>query len=450
MSLNVCEAYATLALKFDEGKARVLRKVMLTAEYRFADTSVEKAKVLLKNINGITISEACKAACCSTATYYKSTKECQEEVIEIKSFPNQLLTNDEENILMEEIHNRQIHSDCMNGKAIRDFAAELYKKRTHSDRSFTREWVRNFIDRHSEVLKKQKCPSLEDLRADIDPNEVDRYFSEVDDVLPKLTDPRLLINMDECGFGRRPDLGKKRSCVFFENCPIVPVWRADNDSHHITWIGAITASCSLLRPMLISPRKTVDQDINQTFVKKFATIVSTEKGYITNTIMAEWIRNILFPHVENVRKENGNPEAPCILLMDGHGTHIHPDIMKEYDIISPYFIIILPPHSSHYSQPCDCSLFGVTKMKFASIRKNPELTKYTAKLQRIKEAIEKSVTDDVIKGSWEKAGFKLTMHEGTVTRVEFSEEFKKWLKIESTHSIIEDIHPERLEEIIDE
>jgi len=50
--------------------------------------------------------------------------------------------------------------------------------------------------------------------------------------------------------------------------------------------------------------------------------------------------------------ENSVTARPLFLLLDGHSTHSHPQLIrlaKEYNVI----VLCLPPHTTHESQPLD-------------------------------------------------------------------------------------------------
>ena len=117
----------------------------------------------------------------------------------------------------------QLKSECMCGADVRNVACDIYKKRTNVLRIFDRSWFRDFMRRHSDVIAMKKCPSVDSDRAELNREQIEKYIQEVNSALETVSDLRLLLNMDETGFGRRPDYGKKRSCIFVLNCTVEPV-----------------------------------------------------------------------------------------------------------------------------------------------------------------------------------------------------------------------------------
>ena len=113
---------------------------------------------------------------------------------------------------------------------------------------------------------EKKCASAEDDRGTISLEKINQYIKEILEVIPLIKNLRLLINMDESGFGQRPDYKKRRSCVYSGKLNIKPLWRAATDKYHISWICGITAAATALRHMFTTARINMDPDFDQTFI----------------------------------------------------------------------------------------------------------------------------------------------------------------------------------------
>lgn len=59
----------------------------------------------------------------------------------------------------------------------------------------------------------KKCPSIDDDRGELSIDLIEKYIKDVIDALKKVKDLRLLINIDEIGFGRHHHYGKRRNFV---------------------------------------------------------------------------------------------------------------------------------------------------------------------------------------------------------------------------------------------
>ena len=83
----------------------------------------------------------------------------------------------------------------------------------------------------------------------------------------------------------------------------------------------------------------------------------------------------------------------------------------------------------------DASLFSALKRKYSSITKdNSLISKFTQKMMKIKKAYQTSVTEELIKSSWDDTGFKLEIYNGIVIKYEFSDDFKVKLRNEAAHT----------------
>ena len=74
-------------------------------------------------------------------------------------------------------------------------------------------------------------------------------------------------------------------------------------------------------------------------------------------------------------------------------------------------------------------------------------TLLTAKLLRIKNAIEKSVNDEVIHSSWKGCGFNIKIRNGVCASVEFTTKFQEWCMCEITASAKEKISQNFMDEL---
>ena len=100
---------------------------MLSLDYRNAEGPADKVQVLLNAGKNITIINACKAIGISTKTYNKMINHDDSDVDDLnKSCPNQLLTDDEEQLILDEIGNSQKKCNCMRGKDVKEMAQKLY------------------------------------------------------------------------------------------------------------------------------------------------------------------------------------------------------------------------------------------------------------------------------------------------------------------------------------
>ena len=177
-----------------------------------------------------------------------------------------------------------------------------------------------------------------------------------------------------------------------------------------------------MKPLLISTRKKLDDDFSSTLMPGNIIYSYSKKGYMTNLIMVQWIKEVLQPHVAQVRQQTNQPNSLVVLIIDGHPSHLVDVAQIEFSKIAPLMIIPLSPHSSHFTQPTDLVLFAATKGRFQSLIINEELSPLTMKLYKVYRAILSSSDPFNIIASFKRAGFKYHIKDGKITRIEIHAE----------------------------
>lgn len=140
------------------------------------------------------------------------------------------------------------------------------------------------------------------------------------------------------------------------------------------------------------------------------------KGWTCNAIGEEWIRECFEP----LTKEKANG-ATRLLIADGHGSHVTPSFIR-FCIDHNILVLILPPHSSHLTQPLDVGIFSPLKQRMAEeldriLRYGIDnLKKFEwADCYRIARPIGMSPLN--IKGAWSGAGLIPFMPQKVIRRL---------------------------------
>ena len=85
----------------------------------------------------------------------------------------------------------------------------------------------------------------------------------------------------------------------------------------------------------------------------------SQTGYINEDIFRDWFFQLFLKHCK------ASPQNPVLLIMDLCDCHISLEI-AEMAIENNVHIVLLPPHSSHFLQPCDM-IFSILKDEFADL-----------------------------------------------------------------------------------
>lgn len=90
-------------------------------------------------------------------------------------------------------------------------------------------------------------------------------------------------------------------------------------------------------------------------------VTVSPNGWTSDEIGLHWLQKVFIP--ETIGWKTGRY---CLLILDGHGSHLTPDFDKvccENDIIP----VCMPPHSSNYCQPLDVSCFAPLKKAYGDL-----------------------------------------------------------------------------------
>lgn len=84
----------------------------------------------------------------------------------------------------------------------------------------------------------------------------------------------------------------------------------------------------------------------------------SQNGWTSNDIGLEWFTKVFIPAT--------SPPTPTewrLLIVDGHGSHVTNEFMME-SWNNKTYVIYLPAHTSHLTQPLDLCVFGPLKVKY--------------------------------------------------------------------------------------
>jgi hypothetical protein len=125
--------------------------------------------------------------------------------------------------------------------------------------------------------------------------------------------------------------------------------------------------------------------------------------------MESYVKNILAPYCQRTRNHLNKSDAIIYLIMDNCAPHKTEKILAMYASIGVR-VIWLPPHSGHFLQPLDLTLFGFLKKVYtdkSQWTKPEKATIQEAKILRIDEAWTQASHSHKIILSWQAAAFEL-------------------------------------------
>lgn len=242
-------------------------------------------------------------------------------------------------------------------------------------------WFYRFMKRWDK-LKSVKPQKLGLPRAKTASKEtIDEYFHELGHVLTThglLGAPDHIWNIDESGFSTEHS-PPKIVCSRDTKAQAVTSPRTKN----VTLIGGINAMGNHIPPYYIFPGKQWDDCFIEGAVAG-AVGKMTDSGWVNRGIFEDYIINHLARYAGIQR---GEDRPATLILYDGHKSHLSLTLTtwaKERNVI----LFVLPPHSSHLTQPLDVGVFGPMKAFFnrecrGYMHANPGLSITTRDIARL-------------------------------------------------------------------
>ncbi|XP_053389486.1 uncharacterized protein LOC128552471 [Mercenaria mercenaria] len=268
-----------------------------------------------------------------------------------------LFSDAEEKMLVEHIvHMSKIGygyciTDLQNVAA--DYARSIGKS-VRAKAGLSQEWVYSFLSRWDElkVVKPQKL-SLNRAKAASD-ETIQAYFSELETILLDnnlMNSPERIYNVDESGFSTE-HTSPKIIC----GTDIKPQSITSERSKTVTVIGAANAVGNHVPPFYIFPGKRWYDSLLQGAAPGSDAGMS-ESGFVNRKLFETYLTRHFAKHVGLSR---GQDLPKTLILYDGHKSHFSLTLTnwaKDYNVL----LFVLPPHSSHITQPLDVGIFGPMK-----------------------------------------------------------------------------------------
>jgi hypothetical protein len=229
--------------------------------------------------------------------------------------PNSLLLPEEEHVIAW-IGERQCQGDCCSPREVRDFAGDLFERRTRHERTFTREWWRGFRKRQSEELLVSVGAAKEAQRTEVTRNSVLAYFAELGNVLHAYVTPNQIMNMDETGLSMRPMKGKTRKLIYLKNCAVRPRFHEEKDVSHVLLVATVTPGGQTL---MLTTTDLPFKSEELTILRRAFAAYRTARGYMTVASMTFYLNHIMAPYVMFFRVARQDRALMVYLVMDNDG-----------------------------------------------------------------------------------------------------------------------------------
>ena len=265
-----------------------------------------------------------------------------------------LLSNEQMDILIKEIHERVKFYDNTSLNSLRDFI------RNNFNLEIDKYVLRSIIERNKKLKIMRGIP-MEKSRLSIGKDIIEKYFSEAEKLINDTPDS-LIFNIDEVGYQEWADR-KNMKMVVPENFEGKEYYfKINRNQKRSSMISCISLDGSFIKPVLVVQRKKIENELMLMGIKDSnCLIVYQECGFINDSIFYHWAEKILFPEIKK-RKSEIKSEKNAVIILDNFLSHCSPEFHEKCEKEEIKFLYI-PPHSSHLLQPLDLVTFSILKKK---------------------------------------------------------------------------------------
>jgi len=215
-------------------------------------------------------------------------------------------------------------------------------------------WLQKFLYRHRNELSKRTSQSIKESRAKVDHSTINSYFDNLSKSLENIS-PAAIVNYDETNFTDdpgRPKVVVRRSSKRAEKI-------IDTSKSATSVMFACSASGVMLPPYIVYKADHLWTTWTEGGPSK-ARYNRSRSGWFDTNLFEDWFLKTALPYF------NSLPPGRKALIGDNLASHISLGVIKECEKNDICFIL-LPPNSTHLTQPLDVTVFRPIKIKWRNV-----------------------------------------------------------------------------------
>lgn len=214
-------------------------------------------------------------------------------------------------------------------------------------------WVEQFIARHKSMLTKRHCQNLKRNRAEVTEEDMELYFRNLERTLEGV-DPAFILNYDESNLSDNPG---SRKCIFFKGTKYPERYKNFSKSA-ISLMFSATATGEMLPLYVVyKAERLYDRWLSGGPPK---TVYNrTKSGWFDAPTFQDWFTKVVLPWAKKT-------EGPKVIIGDNLSSHINIDVLQQCQRNNIRFVL-LPPNTTHLTQPLDVSFFRPLKAAWRTI-----------------------------------------------------------------------------------
>ncbi|CAL9683897.1 unnamed protein product [Knipowitschia caucasica] len=207
-------------------------------------------------------------------------------------------------------------------------------------------WWVNFRERQKQRLTTRTPDIIDRGRASCAKRgPVEDYFNLLSSTMDRYGlrgKPHCIYNCDETGF----QLDSQRRKVVVPRGTKHTYRQAPGTREHITVLACLNAAGEDIPPFIIYKGGYPGGPYNKEGVPN-ALYGKSPAGYMDNDLFVKWFNQHFLKHATQ--------ERPLLLVMDGHASHLGPELIQAAQGAG-VILLCLPPHTSHILQPLDAHI----------------------------------------------------------------------------------------------
>ena len=217
-----------------------------------------------------------------------------------------------------------------------------------------RAWFDGFRSRNPNLTMRISQPLSYSRATAANKDIIDDFFAKMGAIYARLnllSKPMQIYNVDETGISVVHKAGKVITQIGRKN--VWSVTSAEKGKTH-TVITCVSASGFVIPPMMIYPRKRMNEKLKQGAVPE-TLFECSDSGWINEGLYIKWFKFFL---------AKIPPTRPVLLIEDGHSSHISIDVIKLARDNGVH-LLCLPAHTMHMLQPLDVGVFKSLKSNYS-------------------------------------------------------------------------------------
>lgn len=240
---------------------------------------------------------------------------------------------------------------------LRILVHEYLKKNNRSDTFHDKMpgewWVKNFIERYRDKLSLRAVQNIKRARAEKTQSEFQQFFNNIESVLENVP-PTHILNYDETNFSDDPGSAK---CIFRRGTKY-PERIMNSTKGCISVMFSATANGSVMPPYVVYKAESLWCQWVEGGPEN-ARFNRTKSGWFDSTTFLDWFNTIIVPWARKL-------EGPKVVIGDNLSSHINTEVIELCEKHNIRFVL-LPPNSTHLTQPLDVAFFGPLKKVWRKI-----------------------------------------------------------------------------------